>query len=274
MKLSSVSFVAVWLIPALVQYNVMAEHVIAVHGDANLAGDKHLRGLTASDNKIDNAHNINDINSVNMVEEPDNADHRSVKMAAGTTTCMCIKAPCNCNVDGPPMLDESNLTKCPVISPAVTCPVEQKVHICGSLNCNYPNACSAQGAGWNAELQCRLEGEGLVFDDKGCPVTGPAITCMKEFEPHMCSKGKGSPQCEYSSACLAQGAGWNVSTQCEAAMIKPLSTCPKANKPCSKLYEPYVCSDDEHKGCKYQNKCLARSAGFRIRKHCKKVQKK
>jgi hypothetical protein len=55
----------------------------------------------------------------------------------------------------PPLLDESLLTECPVIGPAVSCMIYMDPVMCGTtLQCYYDNPCTAWGAGWNAALQC------------------------------------------------------------------------------------------------------------------------
>jgi hypothetical protein len=259
MKFTVASTVTFFLTLALAQATAQADHTHSAPEHASATADKNLRGLTANDSNTDQGRELILSTSGNL--------------GTGTTTCMCITAPCDCSPNDTPLLDESDLTECPVIGPAVTCTMEYQPYICGELNCKYGNACTAAGAGWNVEEQCELETPAYTYDDNGCPITGPAVTCIEIFQPHLCSLGEDAPQCEYANACLAEGAGWDVSAQCEAAVFKPRSTCPTPTAPCSRLYEPFVCSKGEYEGCEYQNKCLARAAGFLIRKHCKKVIK-
>jgi hypothetical protein len=213
--------------------------------------------------------------------------------------CMCITAPCNCNPDGSDLLDETTLTECPVIGPAITCAIEISPAVCGtSIKCFYDNECTAGGAGWNVAKQCA---------PVQCPVPDPDINCMDRYDPVRCGK----EGCMYGNMCLSDAAGWTTGTcfytnpnpdeimckcpetnpDCCDEIKKPPSdqslctclpenpkcdcaeVCPPTNPAVRCMLSPdaYLCGKYQ---CYYDSECLASSATFEVETDCTPVPRR
>jgi hypothetical protein len=148
--------------------------------------------------------------------------------------------------------------------------------VCNNNNCFYDSECLATSAGWNVAKDCEKvplvsESIGYEYDSKGCPITGPAWSCMYLIDPVVCTSDEaGSPKCEYGNECLAEGAGWVPTSDCKPKQTTAAATkaCPAVVGGCSKEYSPRKCSKGPYVDCKYNNLCLARKAGFVPWKDC------
>ena len=75
---------------------------------------------------------------------------------------------------------------------------------CGDLNCEYPNACTANLAGFAETTQCSP----VNPPAEECPEPGSGGACTMEKKPVVCNG------CPYDNDCLANQAGF-VPNQCE-----------------------------------------------------------
>jgi hypothetical protein len=212
------------------------------------------------------------------------------------TYCSCpMDDPDCCNID---VNDTSSTDACPVSDPAVRCASSPMAYQCGEAACYYESECLATTAGWDVDQDCVVMYVDIGFgnetetdnstdastgmyeyDSNGCPITSSTWSCYEMYSPVQCTLDKeDSPVCEYANDCLAQGAGWNMdpeALECQSLELamEPEKDCPVPGRDvaCTLDYNPMVCSRGSWEGCEYDNACMAKAAGFNVKKHCEEV---
>ena len=112
-----------------------------------------------------------------------------------------------------------------------------------------------------------------------CPTLKSDVICTTDWDPYICGNST-TTQCEYSNDCVAQGSGFNVTTECirssepstELPVIEEAaSNCPTHLSPdffCTAHWDPYECGINK---CFYGNDCEAWAAGFNVTTNCTRV---
>lgn len=140
---------------------------------------------------------------------------------------------------------ERDLQICPVASPNTPCTLEEAPVKCGSLNCEYPNQCNANAAGFTP---------GLCWPAT-CTTPSADVVCTMDSNPVLC----GDSACEYANYCNAEAAGFPP-TVC-AAVNCPT---PVGGAPCPANFDPHVCLVEGTGLCRYDNTCLASESGINV----------
>lgn len=188
------------------------------------------------------------------------------------STCSAYAAGWNETYCEEPAFDQS---LCPFVSPAgYSCPTTSEPFICKF--CPFKNLCLALAAGYNVtdcekiivaepEPVPEPEPEPDILDTSKCPAVFAAVafSCgLPIGDPVLC-KG-----CEYSTKCLAAGAGFNTQLDCqlrnppdERAVVAEAPSCRNVtgNVTCPEVLEPVFCES-----CEYENSCLAEAAGYNL----------
>jgi hypothetical protein len=167
---------------------------------------------------------------------------------------------------------------CPPTNPTVRCASSPDAYQCGDNNCYYGSECVATTSGWDVDTECDrvaliANGPDYTYNANGCPLTDPSVMCTMEVDPVKCRSNSNSTiACRYSNACQAEGAGW-ASEECMSLATMPATPpeqCPvgDSNVACTMEYDPKTCSRGIYHKCEYGNPCMARAAGFGVRRNC------
>jgi len=158
---------------------------------------------------------------------------------------------------------------CPEVPTGVHFPDYYDPHVCSkagtSLECEYQNFESAEGAGWKRH-QC----EKLQDDTPTCPL--PNNINIGRYNPVICNHQDDiSVTCEYDNMSQAFDAGF-FRNQCRRRQ-DDTPTCPLPNNINIGRYNPVICNhqDDRTVTCEYDNMSQALDAGF-FRNQCKRRQ--
>ena len=186
------------------------------------------------------------------------------------STCSAYAAGWNETFCEEPAFDQS---LCPFISSAGdSCPTTSEPFICQF--CPFKNLCLALAAGYNAtdcekiiEVEPEPDPE-PELEPEPKPDICPAVFAAVAFS---CGKPIGDPVvckgCNYSTRCLAAGAGFNTQLDCqlrknlpdERAVVLEAPSCRNVtgDVTCPDVFEPVFCES-----CEYENSCLAEAAGY------------
>jgi hypothetical protein len=162
-------------------------------------------------------------------------NHLTMKINAFTLSLLCAGS-----VSAIQTL-ERDLQTCPTPQ-GFTCTMDLNPVKCGSNACEYDNQCIANAAGYTPTL-CW---------PSSCLDPLPTVTCTTDSNPVSC----GDAGCEYANYCNAEAAGFPP-TVCEA-----LNCPPPGSGACTMDYDPQVCLAEGIGLCRYDNECIAASAGF------------
>jgi hypothetical protein len=185
------------------------------------------------------------------------------------STCSAYAAGWNETFCEEPAFDQS---LCPFISSAGdSCPTTREPFICKF--CPFENLCLALAAGYNAtDCEKIIEAEPEPepepeLEPEPEPKICPAVFAAVAFS---CGKPTGDPVvckgCNYSTKCLAAGAGFNTQLDCqfrnptdERAVALEATSCRNVtgNVTCPDVFEPVFCES-----CEYENSCQAEAAGY------------
>jgi hypothetical protein len=138
----------------------------------------------------------------------------------------------------------------PVPSPIRACTLEH-APVCarrGNQQRTFSNACMARSSGFQ------------VMHRGQCRTAVRPIACTREFAP-VCAR-RGGEQRTFTNACNAQASGFQIwhRGQCRAS-VRPNPGRPAA---CTREFQP-VCAVRGNAVRTFDNACLARANGFRIR---------
>jgi hypothetical protein len=186
------------------------------------------------------------------------------------STCSAYAAGWNETFCEEPAFD---LSLCPSISSeGDSCPTTSEPFIC--QYCPYDNLCLALAAGYNTTdcekiiIEAEAEREpDPELEPEPEPNICPAVFAAVAFS---CGEPIGDPVvckgCDYSTKCLAAGAGFNIKLDCQLrnppdqrAVVLEAPSCRNVtgNVTCPDVFEPVFCES-----CEYENSCLAAAAGY------------
>jgi hypothetical protein len=97
-----------------------------------------------------------------------------------------------------------------------------------------------------------------------CPGECPRLTNASVCTPTKQSYECGPNDCVYASRCEARRSGWNVTKDCVSTALTTSGACkvPPSNNTCPDKMQEVKCGS---KGCLYDNRCLATSAGWTLK---------